>query len=56
MSANENCSLYDRRRQRLEEIEAKRRYNVWLNERRWLEAEILKQKAEDERVAALHYN
>ena len=56
MSANENCSLYDHRRQRLEEIEAKRRYNVWLNERRWLEAEILKQKAEDERVTALHYN
>ena len=56
MSANENCSLYDRRRQRLEEIEAKRRYNVWLNERRWLEAKILKRKAEDERVAALHFN
>ena len=56
MSANENCSLYDRRRQRLEEIEAKRQYNVWLNERRWLEAEISKRKAEDERVAALHFN
>ena len=56
MNANETCSLFDRRRQRLEEIEAKRRYNVWLNERRWLEAEISKRKAEDERVAALHFN
>ena len=56
MSGNDKCSLYDRRKQRLEEIEANRGYNVWLNERRWLEAEILKQKAEDERVAALHYN
>ena len=56
MSANENCSLYDRRKQRLEEIEAQRRYNVWLNEQRWLEAEILKRKADDEPVAALHYD
>ena len=50
MSANESYSLYDRRRRRLEEIEAIRRYIVWVNE-----AELAKQKAEDERVAALHY-
>ena len=50
MSANDSCSLYDRRRRRLEEIEAIRRYIVWVNE-----AELAKQKAEDERVAALHY-
>ena len=55
MSANDSCSLYDRRRRRLEEIEAIRRYIVWVNEQRFLEAELLKQKAEDERVAALHY-
>ena len=55
MSANDSCSLYDRRRRRLEEIEAIRRYIVWVNERRFLEAELSKQKAEDERVAALHY-
>ena len=50
MSANDRCSLYDRRKRRLEEIEAIRRYIVWVNE-----AELAKQKAEDERVAALHY-
>ena len=50
MSANDGCSLYDCRRQRLEEMEAIRRYIVWVNE-----AELAKQKAEDERVAALHY-
>ena len=50
MSANDSCSLYDHRRRRLEEIEAIRRYIVWVNE-----AELAKQKAEDERVAALHY-
>ena len=50
MSANDSCSLYDRRKRRLEEIEAIRRYIVWVNE-----AELAKQKAEDERVAALHY-
>ena len=55
MSANDSCSLYDRPRRRLEEIEAIRRYIVWVNEQRFLEAELLKQKAEDERVAALHY-
>ena len=55
MSANDSCSLYDRRRRRLEEIEAIRRYIVWVNEQRFLEAELLKQKTEDERVAALHY-
>ena len=55
MSANDSCSLYDRPRRRLEEIEAIRRYIVWVNEQRFLEAELLKQKAEDERVAAHHY-
>ena len=56
MSANENCSLFNRRRQRLEELEAKRRYEVWLKERQWLEAEILKRKSDEERVAAAHYD
>ena len=56
MSANEGCSLYDRRRRRLEEMEAIRQYIVWVIERRILEAELLKQKEEDKRVADLHYN
>ena len=47
MSANEGCSLYDRRRRRLEEMEAIRQYIVWVIERRILEAELLKQKEED---------
>ena len=55
MSANDGCSLYDCRRRRLEEIENIRRFIAWVNERRILEAELAKQKAEDERVAALHY-
>ena len=56
MSANEGCSLYVRRRRRLEEMEAIRRYVVWVNERRILEAELFKQKEEDKRVADLQYN
>ena len=56
MSANEGCSLYDRRRRRLEEMEAIRQYIVWVIERRILEAELLKQKEEDKRVADLQYN
>ena len=55
MSANSNCSLYDRRRRRLEETENIRRFIAWLKERQFLEAELAKQKAEDERVASLHY-
>ena len=55
MSANDSCSLYDRRRRRLEEIENIRRFIAWVNERQILEAELAKQKAEDERVATLHY-
>ena len=55
MSANSSCSLYDRRRRRLEEIENIRRFIAWVNERQFLDAELAKQKAEDERVATLHY-
>ena len=55
MSANSGCSLYDLRRRRLEEIENIRRFIAWVNERQILEAELAKQKAEDERVATLHY-
>ena len=55
MSANSECSLYDRRRRRLEEAENIRRFIAWLKERQFLEAELAKQKAEDERVASLHY-
>ena len=55
MSANSNCSLYDRCRRRLEETENIRRFIAWLKERQFLEAELAKQKAEDERVASLHY-
>ena len=55
MSANSECSSYDRRRKRLEEAENIRRFIAWLKERQFLEAELAKQKAEDERVASLHY-
>ena len=37
-------------------MEAIRQYIVWVIERRILEAELLKQKEEDKRVADLHYN
>ena len=55
MSANSECSSYDRRRKRLEEAENIRRFIAWLKERQFLEAELAKQKAEEERVASLHY-
>ena len=53
MSANSECSLYDRRRRRLEEAENIRR---WLKSiRQYLDAQLAKQKADEERVATLHY-
>ena len=51
MSANSSCSLYDRRRRRLEEIENIRRFIAWVKERQFLDAELAKQKAEEERVS-----
>ena len=55
MSANSECSLYDRRRKRLEEAENIRRWIASIQERQFLDAQLAKQKAEEERVATLHY-
>ena len=55
MSANSECSLYDRRRKRLEEAENIRRWIVSIQERQFLDAQLARQKAEEERVATLHY-
>ena len=55
MSANSECSLYDRRRKRLEEAENIRRWIAWIQERQLLDAQLAKQKAEEESVATLHY-
>ena len=55
MSANSECSLYDRRRKRLEEAEDIRRFIAWVKERQFLDAELARQKAEEERVASLYY-
>ena len=55
MSANSSCSLYDRRRRRLEEIENIRRFIAWVKERQFLDAKLAKQKAEEERVSTLYY-
>ena len=55
MSANSECSLYDRHRKRLEEAENIQRFIAWVKERQFLDAELARQKAEEERVASLHY-
>ena len=55
MSANENCSLWNRQNQRLEEIAARRKFEAWLKESEWLEAEASKRRLEEERVAAAHF-
>ena len=55
MSANSECSLYDRRRKRLEEAENIRGWIAWVKERQFLDAQLARQKAEEERVASLHY-
>ena len=55
MSANSECSLYDRRRKRLEEAENIRRFIAWAKERQFLDAQLARQKADEERVATLHY-
>ena len=55
MSANSECSLYDRRRRRLEEAENIRRWLKSIQERQYLDAQLAKQKADEERVATLHY-
>ena len=55
MSANSECSLYDRRRRRLEEAENIRRWLKSIQERQYIDAQLAKQKADEERVANLHY-
>ena len=55
MSANSEWSLNDLRRRRLEEAENIRRWLKSSRERQYLEAQFEKQKADEERVATLHY-
>ena len=62
MSANYN-DLFNRRQQRLDELEtqrrdleAKRRYEVWLKDRNMLDAELKRWQVEEKRCATLHYN
>ena len=55
MSGNFECSLEDRRRRRLEEAENIRRWLKSIQERQYLDAQLAKQKADEERVANLHY-
>lgn len=55
MSGNFECSLEDRRRRRLEEAENIRRWLRSIQERQYLDAQLAKQKADEERVANLHY-
>ena len=56
MSANENCSLWNRRNQRLEESAARRKLEAWLKESERLEAEASKWRLEEERIAAAHFS
>ena len=55
MSANSEWSLNDLRRRRLEEDENIRRWLKSSRERQYLEAQFEKQKADEERLATLHY-
>jgi len=55
MSGNFECSLEDRRRRRLEEAENIRRWLRSIQERQYLDAQLAKQKADEDRVANLHY-
>lgn len=55
MSANSDWSLNDARRRRLAEDENIRRWLKSSRERQHLEAQFEKQKADEERVATLHY-
>ena len=55
MSANSEWSLNDLRRRRLEEAENIRRWLKSSRERQYLDAQFEKQKADEERLATLHY-
>jgi len=55
MSNNLEWSLNDLRRKRLEEDENIRRWLKSSRERQYLEAEFEKQKADEERLATLHF-
>ena len=62
MSFHDN-DLRNRRQRRLDELEtqrreleAKRRYEVWLKDRNMLDAELKRWQVEETRCATLHYN
>ena len=47
--------LPNRRQQRLDEIESRRRYDVWLRDRTRMAEELSQWQMEEERVAAIHF-